>query len=84
MLLQELLQRIGRRMRVAAGCVELERGLGQCPARPEAIGQARRVRVARHAGRQALGAVEDAAGAREAVPGEIGGRQARAGRVRSV
>jgi hypothetical protein len=64
-------QRIGRGMGVPARCMELERGLGERPARAETVDQARRIGFARQAGRPSLPAVEDALRARESVGCEI-------------
>ena len=68
-----LLQCVSRRMRVAAGGVEFERGLGQRPACAQAIHQLARVGVAGHAGGHALWAFQNAARASEATLRQVGG-----------
>ena len=73
--LRHLEQRVGGRMGVAAGGVELERRFEQRPARAEAVDEPCRIGVGGHAGRHALLALEDALRAGEAVPGEEGGGQ---------
>ena len=71
----DLEQRVGGRMRVPARRVELERRLRQRPALAEAVGEARRIGIARHSGRHPLRSFEDALRAGEAVAREIGGEQ---------
>ena len=52
--LHHLQQRIGCRVRVAAAGVVLEGSFSRGPAAAQPVGQARRIGVARHAGRHAL------------------------------
>jgi hypothetical protein len=56
--LHDLQQRIGRRVRVAAGGMPFERGLGRGPARAQAIGEAGGVGIRGHARRQPCGPVK--------------------------
>ena len=60
----DLQQRVGRRMRVPAGRVELERCFRQRPALAQPVGETRGVGVGRHAGRHPLRALQDAASRR--------------------
>ncbi|MNU71772.1 hypothetical protein D3C71_612070 [compost metagenome] len=83
-LFHHLQQRVGGRVRVAAGGVVLERGLGQRPARAQAVGELGGIGVARHAHAQPLRAFEDLRRAREAVLREVGRHQPAGRRVRAV
>ena len=82
--LHDLQQRVGGRVRVAAGGMPFERGLGRGPARADAVREARGVGVRGHACRQALRPGEDVLRARESVLGQVGRHQARSGRMRRV
>ncbi len=66
-------QRIGRRVGMPAGGVELERGFRQRPARAEPVGQLARLGIAGHARRHALLAFEDVLRAGQAIGGQVGG-----------
>ena len=82
--LHHLLQGVGGRMGVPARGVELERGLGQRPALAQAVDQAGRIGVARHARCEALRTLEDAARPGEPFEREIGRHQAAGGGVGGV
>ena len=82
--LDDLEQRVGRRVGVAARGVELERGFQQRPAHAQTVDKFCRIGVARHAGGHALRALQDAPGAGEAIARQEGGRQPVAGRLGGV
>jgi hypothetical protein len=82
--LHHMQQGVGRRVRVAAAGVVLERGLGRGPPRAQAVHQAARIGIARHASGHALRAFQNVGRAREAVFGQVGRHEARCGRMRGV
>ncbi len=77
-------QRIGRRVGMAAGGVELERGFRQRPARAEPVGQLARLGIAGHARGHALLAFKDVLRAGQAIGGQVGGEQAIGSRLGGV
>ncbi len=82
--LHQIQQRIGGRMGMAAGGMELERGFRQRPAAAEAIGKCARIGVFRHPGGHALLAFEDVLRAGQAVFRQVGRKQAIGGGLGGV
>ncbi len=82
--LHHLKQCVGCWMRVAAGSVVFERGLGRGPASPQAIGQSGRVCVTGHAGGHALRALKNLRGTGKTVTRQTRRHQARSRCMGSV
>src|SRR5690606_5289815 len=77
-------QRIGGRVGVTAGGVELEAGFHQRPALAQAVGQPARISVLGHAGGHALLAFQDVARPGQPLGGQVGGQQAVGGGLGGV